>query len=115
MKEKTLKMEALKGELRIAKQNLMGLKGKVVTNKDEGKNVKDGGLKGRTKNYKVRFNRSSKKREKLMEKIQQLKEKVTTNKNESKEQEKTIRLIMETLKKLQHKNKATEAKNQMVI
>ena len=46
MKEKTLKMEALKGELRIAKQNLMGLKGKVVTNKDEGKNVKDGALKG---------------------------------------------------------------------
>jgi len=40
---------------------------------------------------------------------------VTTNKDESKEQEKTIRLIMETLKKLQCENKAIEAKNQMAI
>ena len=40
---------------------------------------------------------------------------MATNENESKEQEKTIRLMTETLKKLQHKNKATEAKNQMVI
>jgi len=40
---------------------------------------------------------------------------VTTNEDESKEQEETIRLMTETLKKLQHENEATEAKNQMAI
>jgi len=58
---------------------------------------------------------AAKEREKLTEEIQQLEGKVTTNKDESKEQEETIRLMMETLKKLQHENKATEAKNQMAI
>jgi len=82
MKERTLRMEALKGELRIAKRDSM---------------------------------EAAKEREKLTEEIQQLKGKVTTNEDESKEQEEMIRLITETLKKLQCENEAIEAKNQMAI
>jgi len=36
---------------------------------------------------------------------------VTANKDKSKEQKEMIKLMTETLKKLQHDNKATEAKN----
>jgi len=82
MKERTLRMEALKGELRIAKRD---------------------------------STEAAKEREKLTEEIQWLEGKVTTNEDESKEQKEMIRLMTETLKKLQHENEATEAKNQMAI
>ena len=46
------------------------------------------------------FNGSSKKKGEINEKIQQIKGKVAANKDKSKKQEKTIRFIIETLKKL---------------